>query len=62
MGIQIIKDKKADQGSREHDLLGEFVMILATVIAEKHGKGEGGESGEMCCEMKEVGKVGFIFS
>ena len=35
-------------------------MILATsssVTVEKHGNGGGGESGEMCCEVKEAVKL-----
>ena len=43
-------------------------MILATssshssVTVERHGKCGGGESGELCCELKEAGKVERIFS
>ena len=28
--IQIFKTRKVGQGSREHDLFGEFIMILVT--------------------------------
>ena len=31
-------------------------------LLEKHRTRGGGESGEMCCELKEAGKVEWIFS
>ena len=49
--VQIIQDKKS--GPREHGLLGEFIMILATwssVTVEEVKKV--GVSGEKCCGVK----------
>ena len=53
------------QGSKEHDLLGEFMMILvnwSSVTVEKVKNLGKGDSGVMCCKSGEVGKVECIFS
>ena len=53
------------QGSGEHDLLGELIIILVTlssVTVEKVENIGGGESGVMCCKLTEAENVERIFS
>ena len=62
---RLSRTRKVGQGSREHDLLGELIMILVTsssVTVEKVERIGGGESGMMCCDLEEVGKAELNFS
>ena len=62
---RLSRTRKLNQGSRKHDLLGGFVMILGTwysVTGEKVEKVGGRIPGEIYCKEKDIGNIEWIFS